>query len=132
MISRNLEDGHVGKHVILFAGHQTSFFIEDSAHVLIGRKQTFHQNTAFAFADKGNGLYTSLGFISLLHEFEFVGIDTFFSADLLNGVDITNESGINNAFVDGSTYCTDGMGVVGIGSNKSFLFLGLYEFQEIV
>ena len=132
VVTRNLEDSHVGEHVVLFAGHKAGFFVEDGAHVLVGREQAFHKDVTFTFADEANSLGAGFVFVGFLNQFEFVGVDTLVGANFLDGIDVTNQCGVDNTFVNSCANGANGMGVVGISSYKSFLSLGLNKFQKIV
>ena len=131
MVGRNLKDSDMGQHIVLLARHQALFLVQDSTHILVGAQQTLHQEVSLTRVDQLDSLCTGLVVVGFLHQLEFVGVDTFLGADLLDGLDVANESSVDNTLVDSHTYGSDGVRIIGVSNSQSFFTFCFYQLQEL-
>ena len=97
---------------------QPGFFVENTAHVLVGRHKAFHQYVGTVTGYERHSLSHALDVVFLVYDGEVVGVDTLSPACDDNTFAVAEEGGVYKSFSAGIFYCMKGVGVVGAGYSQ--------------
>ena len=112
-----------------FRGTEPRVLVEDAAHVLVGRDQTFHQHVGLARDDGGDGQLHALDVALLVEDAENPGVDAVFAADLLDDGLFAVERGLDQPLPVGGIDRLDGVRILTVGDGQT-LFAFLSRFLD--